>query len=324
MARKSRKPSRIALAGMPEQECIKIPAALYLRLSKADAETGKDSMTSQEQLLRSYLGKYDDLEIVSVFSDDGFTGTNFHRPAYEEMMDGVRNGIYKCIVVKDLSRLGRSYLETSDLLEYELPLYNCRFISVNDSIDTKISPIDTILVGLKNIMNQKYAEDISRKIKATFKGRKENGEYLGGPTPYGYLRDPENRGRLIINEETAAVVRRIFDMKLHKITDAEVAEILTQQGILCPRDYARYQKTDKIPDPPTGWKWDAIRRISTSRIYLGCTVHDKLKPKRYVGEADRKNRQSEWTVCEGINPPIITKELFDAVKIARRKTSGTR
>ena len=113
-------------------------------------------------------------------------------------------------------------------------------------------------------------------------------------------------------------------MKLNKITDAEVAEILTQEGILCPRDYARYQKTDKMPDPPTGWKWDAIRRISTSRIYLGCTVHDKLKPKRYVGEADRKNRQSEWTVFEGINPPIITKELFDAVKIARRKTSGTR
>ena len=94
MARKSRKPSRMALTGMTEQECIKTPAALYLRLSKADAETGKDSMTSQEQLLRSYLGKCDDLEIVSVFSDDGFTGTNFHRPAYEEMMDGVRNGIY--------------------------------------------------------------------------------------------------------------------------------------------------------------------------------------------------------------------------------------
>lgn len=324
MARKSRKPSRISTAGTPEQERIKTPAVLYLRLSKADADTGRDSMTGQEQLLRSCLKNYDDLEIVSVFTDDGFTGTNFHRPAYEEMMDGVRDGIYKCIVVKDLSRLGRSYLETSDLLEYELPLYGCRFISVNDSIDTKFSPIDTILVGLKNIMNQKYAEDISRKIKATFKGRKENGEYLGGPTPYGYLRDPENRGRFIIDEIASSVIRRIYDMKLQRMTDVEIASILTEEGVLCPRDYMSFRKTGKKPEPLIGWKWDAIRRITTSQLYLGCTVHDKLKPKRYVGEADHKKRQSEWTVYEGINPPIITEEMFKAVKIARRKNSGTR
>lgn len=324
MARKSRKLSRIAASRTPEQEQRKTPAVLYLRLSKADAVTGKESMTGQEQFLRSILKNYDDLEIVSVFTDDGFTGTNYHRPAYEEMMDGVRNGIYKCIVVKDLSRLGRSYLETSDLLEYELPLYGCRFISINDSIDTKYSPIDTILVGLKNIMNQKYAEDISRKVKATFKSRKENGEFLGGPTPYGYLRDPENRGQLIINEETAAVVRRIYDMKLQKITDVEVADILTEEGILCPRDYSRYQKTKKMPDPPTGWKWDAIRRITTSPIYLGCIVHDKTEPKRYIGDTLHKRRQAEWTIYEGVIPAIVSKELFQAVKVARRKTSGTR
>ena len=237
MARKSRKPSRAKIYVPEESAGKKIPTVLYLRLSKADAATGRDSMLSQEQLLRSCIEKLEDLEIVKVFSDDGFTGTNYHRPAYEVMMDGVHEGLYKCIVVKDLSRLGRSYLETSDLLEYELPVFGCRFISVNDNIDTDISPVDTILVGLKNIMNQKYAEDISRKIKTVFKAKKEKGEVLGGPVPYGYLRDPQNCGRLIIDQEIAPIIQILFQMKVAHMTDKEAAELPTKEEITTPTDY---------------------------------------------------------------------------------------
>ena len=323
MARKSRKASRTVPTELTEQINLKSHAVLYLRLSKADAATGRDSMASQEQLLRSHLEKFDDLEIVHVFADDGFTGTNFRRPAYEEMMEGVHNGTYQCIVVKDLSRLGRSYLETSDLLEYELPLFGCRFISVNDNIDTDTSPVDTILVGLKNIMNQKYAEDLSRKIKTVFKSRKENGEYLGGPTPYGYLRDPENRGRFIINEETAAVVRRIYEMKLKRMTDIQIAEALTEEKILPPKDYLYFQKYGQKPEQLSGWKWDMIRRITTNKIYLGQITHEKTKAKQYIGDTLHKNKPTEWTVYENVNPPIVSEEMFYAVKLARRANSGT-
>ena len=324
MARKSRKPTRLKEEAQIVQPSGKIPTALYMRLSKADAATGKDSMVSQEQLLKSHIEKYDDLEIAATFSDDGYTGTNFHRPAYEEMMDGVHNGIYRCIVVKDLSRLGRSYLETSDLLEYELPLFGCRFISVNDNIDTDTSPVDTILVGLKNIMNQKYAEDLSRKIKTVFKARKEQGEYLGGPTPYGYLRDPENRGRLILNEETAPVVQKIFEMKLNRMTDKEIASVMEAEGFLSPSDYRHYMRTGQKPETLSGWSWDMIRRITTNPIYLGHITHDKTTKKQYIGDVRHKTKPSEWTIYENVNPPIVSEEVFYAVKNLRRSLSGKR
>ena len=168
MARKSRKTCRKETAVdvpviAPEEQ--KIPTAVYCRLSKADEVTGRDAMDSQLEIIRQFVSSKDELEIVAEFTDDGFTGTNYNRPQFEEMMDGIREGKYKCMVVKDLSRLGRSYLETSDLLEMELPLYGCRFISVTDHIDSDVSQIDSILVGLKNIMNQQFAEDISNRLK---------------------------------------------------------------------------------------------------------------------------------------------------------------
>ena len=210
MARKSRKVLKNSVRSTGQQVVesrtvnYKIPTVMYCRLSKADEITGKESMTSQRDIIRQHIEKMEDLEIVAEFLDDGYSGTNYRRPQFEEMMAGVRNGDYGCMVVKDLSRLGRSYLETSDLLEMELPLYGCRFISVNDHIDTDDGQIDSILVGLKNIMNQQFAEDISKKIKCGFRQRAKNGEMLGGPATYGYKRNPENVGYYLIDEEAAA------------------------------------------------------------------------------------------------------------------------
>ena len=323
MARKTKKALRMKSAEPSKAVQEKVPAVLYLRLSKADSDTGKDSMENQLQLLRAYAAEKEELEIVAELFDEGFSGTNFRRPAYEEMMDGVHSGIYRCIIVKDLSRLGRSYLETSDLLEYELPLFGCRFISVNDNIDTKYSPIDTILVGLKNIMNQKYAEDISRKIKAAFRPKIEKGEMLGGPAPYGYLRDPKNKGRFLINEETAPVVRRIFQMKLEGLNDPAVCRQLEEEGILCPSDYNRWKKSGVMPDNPGHWKADTIRTITINPLYLGHMVHGKFKQKSYVGERDKRTRRSEWKVYENVNPPIVTQEIFDAVQKIRPTLVGS-
>lgn len=323
MARKTKKALRMNNAENPKTEREKIPAILYLRLSKADADTGKDSMENQRQLLRTYAEKIDELEIAAELYDEGFSGTNFRRPAYEEMMDGVHAGIYRCIIVKDLSRLGRSYLETSDLLEYELPLFGCRFISVNDNIDTKYSPIDTILVGLKNIMNQKYAEDISRKIKASFRTKIEKGDMLGGPVPYGYLRNPENKGRLLPDKETAPVVRKIFRMKLEGLNDPAVCRILDAEGILCPSDYHQWKKNGVMPENLSHWKADTVRTITINPVYLGHMVHGKFNEKSYVGERDKKKKRSEWVIYENVNPPIVTREVFEAVQKIRPTLVGS-
>jgi DNA invertase Pin-like site-specific DNA recombinase len=320
MARKSRKPMRMVQEEVAVCEKVqKVPTVLYGRLSKADCDTGKDSMQNQIQLMKEMIAAREDLEIVDVFCDDGFTGTNFQRPAFEQMMEGIREGKYKCLVVKDLSRLGRSYLETSDLLEYELPLFGCRFISINDGIDTDVSQIDTILVGLKNIMNQKYAEDLSRKIKAVFKPRKERGQKLGGVVAYGYMRNPEDKGYLLIDEEAAKIVQRIFQMKIEELNDCHIARILNNEGILSPKDYSYWKKNGVLRESRGRWRPDTVRTITINPVYLGHSVQGKYHEKNYIGEKAHKTRMSDWVIYENINPPIVSQEIFDAAKAAREK-----
>lgn len=320
MARKSRKELRIKEENKLQPDTIsKIPTVLYCRLSKADDITGKDSMENQKQFLRNFVAGKEDLEIKEIFCDDGFSGTNYDRPAYEMMMDGVRAGSYQCIVVKDLSRIGRNYLETSDLLEFELPLFECRFISVNDGIDTAVLQIDTILVGLKNLMNQKYAEDISRKIKVNFKARKEQGQMLGGSPPYGYIRNPENKGYLIIDEEAAGVVRKIFEMKISGMNDTAIARELNTQGILSPTNYKQLKKNGIESDKKISWRADTVKEITLNPVYLGHIVHGKFYEKKFIGDKLHKARKKDWTIYENINPPIVTEETFHEAKLARER-----
>ena len=331
MARKKRSYVQIGDTAQPETiEAVKaeaaddnrIPAALYARLSKADIATGKDSMENQLLLLRSFAEKIAEIKVVKELIDDGFTGTNFKRPAYEELMDGVHAGDIKCIIVKDLSRLGRSYLETSDLLELELPLFGCRFISINDNIDTLYAPIDSILVGLKNLMNQKYAEDISRKIKSSFGHRATNGEFLGGQVPYGYLRDPRNKGRLYVDEYASLVVRWIFHMKCDWMNDTQIVRKLDSELILPPSQYMKKLRTGKTPDTYAGWRNDTIRTMTQNPVYLGHVIHGKLKKRNYLGEEKHKAKRKDWIIYENMNPPIISQDTFDEAVRVRTLLTG--
>lgn len=316
MARKSRKTYRAELYGNAEvptavPEVQKVPAVIYCRLSKADEITGRDAMESQLDILRQFVAANEELEIVAEFLDDGYSGTNYRRPQYEEMMEGVRDGRYKCIVVKDLSRLGRSYLETSDLLEMELPLYGCRFISVNDRIDTDVTPIDTIIVGLKNIINQKFAEDISKKIKTQFQERAKRGEMLGGPVPYGYKRNPEDVGYFLIDEEAAEVVRRIFEMKIRGMNDSEIARTLDAEGIITPKQYHDLRVKGIEPTEKRHWSADTVRTITLNKVYLGHIYHGKFKEKQFIGQRSKKTRRADWVIYKNVNPPIVSQEIFE-------------
>lgn len=322
VARKSRKTYRKEL--FPEEyvkpvENPKIPTAVYCRLSKADQVTGRESMESQLDIIRQFVADQAELEIKQEFLDDGFTGTNYERPAFEEMMSGIREGKFKCMVVKDLSRLGRNYLETSDLLEMELPLYGCRFISVNDRIDTNSGQIDTILVGLKNIMNQQFAEDISRKIRTEFRQRAARGEMLGGPVPYGYARDPEDTGHFVIDPEAADVVRHIFELKGSGLTDRALARQLTEEGLITPRQYHDLKIKGEQPKEKKSWAADTVKTITTNEVYLGHMYHGKFKEKKYLGEKQHKTKRREWVLFRDVNPPIVTQEMFDRAAEIRRQ-----
>ena len=208
MARKSRIQSASARSGSSTWLC-----AVYVRLSREDGDkVESESIVSQKNILSDFLSKDPDIQVVDTFVDDGYSGTNFDRPAFQRMMGMVKEKKINCIIVKDLSRLGRNYIEVGNYVERIFPLLDIRFIAVNDNIDSFRDPssITNIGVPFRNVVNDAYCGDISKKIRSVLDMKRKRGDYIGSFACYGYQKDPQNHNRLIIDEEAAAVVRKIF------------------------------------------------------------------------------------------------------------------
>ena len=214
MARTKRKINPLVQAAESAAPATKIyKTAAYVRLSVEDSgKPGTDTIEGQKALLTSFIESKTDMELVSLFCDNGRTGTDFDRPQFEKMMEEVRKGRINCIVVKDLSRFGRNYKETGNYLERIFPFLGVRFIAVNDNFDTLTAERtqDGYIVPLKNLINEVYSKDISKKIDAALSVKQRNGEFIGAWAPYGYRKDPDDKHHLVINEETAPTVRQIF------------------------------------------------------------------------------------------------------------------
>ena len=197
--------------------------AEYIRLSQEDSDNGNEkqesnSVTSQKTILNEYIEEHDDLIVYDTYIDDGFTGTDFNRPSFQRLLEDMRNGNINCVIVKDLSRLGRNYIEVGNYIEQVFPLFNIRFIAINDGVDSFKNPAstNTILVPFKNLINDEYARDTSIKIKSSLDGKKKKGEFIGAFTSYGYLKDPKNKNRLIIDEVAAEIVKKIYINRMCK------------------------------------------------------------------------------------------------------------
>ena len=187
----------------------------YIRLSKEDKiKDESNSVTNQKAIIDSYVKKNEDLELIEFYIDDGYSGTTFDRPEYKRMIEDILSGKVDTIIVKDLSRFGRNHIEADDYLENILPVYNVRFISTIDEIDSLKNPksISSIAVPLKNLMNDQYARDISEKVRSTLKIKQLNGEFIGVTAPYGYLKDPKDKHKFIIDKESSYIVKKIFNM----------------------------------------------------------------------------------------------------------------
>lgn len=213
---------------------------VYLRLSREDGdELESDSIANQRKIIERYLGKNPDLEIFDTYIDDGFSGTNFNRPALTKLLDDIKNRKVNCLIVKDLSRFGRNYHETGRYLEVVFPLLRLRFISVNDNIDSYKNPQSIInsTVSFKNVLNDEYARDISSKIRSSFNAKRKKGDYIGSFPLYGYLKDPNDHHKLIIDEEAAENVRLIYQMFLEGFSIYNIAIKLEKMGILNPTEY---------------------------------------------------------------------------------------
>lgn len=292
--------------------------AIYARLSVEDSgRCDGEIIENQILLVRKYIENKPYLKLYETFTDNGQTGTNFNREGFQNLMETVKRGKIDCIVVKDLSRFGRDYIETGDYLEKILPFLGVRFISVNDGYDSHDTAKsgDVLTVALKNLINDMYAKDISRKVRTAFEIKQQKGEYIGGQAPYGYLKSPENKHKLIINEETAPVVRDIFKWKLDGMSDIAIMRKLNALGIPSPSNYL-YSKglvRHKRYSKKILWGRDYIRIILTNPAYIGHTAQGKTKCDLSLGIKNRTQSKDKWIVVENTHEPIIQASMFEAV-----------
>lgn len=316
MARKSRK-TTVAEPAVKKPVDKVYRAGLYARISvETERKREADTIGNQLQLLKDYVSEHSDLTVFDIYSDDDISGTDFIRPEFSRMMNDLRDGKIDCIIVKDLSRLGRNYLESGEYIEMVFPFFRCRFISVTDRFDTKYQQAD-ISVQLKNMANEMYAKDISRKICSTMRTIQDQGKFAGSRAPYGYRLDPADKHHLIIDEETAPIVKQLFELLAEGNTVHFVATTMNANGIPSPGRllYERgIASTDHFKN--SKWYMQTVRRILQDEIYLGWMVSGKFRSTYH--STGKKGSQpvprEEWIVTKGTHEPIVTEELFNKVQ----------
>lgn len=301
--------------------------AIYVRLSREDNLKGSDSIDNQIAVLKSYIQGKSDLSLVAVFEDNGFTGTDFNRPGWQEMMEKVKAGEVNCIIVKDLSRLGRNYIETGEFLEKICPFFGIRFIAVNDGFDTNTAEANGQLsVSLSNIINDYYAKDISRKVSTALRNKMEHGEYIGSWEKYGYLKSPENKNLLIVNPETAPIVQMIYQWRSEGMSYMGINKKLNDMGVPSPSQYKAdrgivtnsNQKAKIIL-----WNKHMVTDILKDIVYLGHLAQRKTAQCLYAGIPTALTDEQDWIVVKNTHEPIISEELFEKVQVINQKAVAT-
>ena len=294
-------------------------AAAYGRLSIMETRDRKDSESLQTQMdyLCDYIAKHPDLELYDFYRDNGETGTNFERPEFQRMMDDVKANRVNCIIVKDLSRFGRDFLETGNYLEKVLPFMGVRFISINDHYDSiRADSGDAMSIALRNLMNDIYAKDISHKVFSALDIKKQNGEFIGSYAAYGYIKSVQDKHKLLVDPVAASVVHRIFEMRKNGISVAGIARKLSEEKIPNPAYYRYLQRlaSKEKYSKNTLWNMQTVKDILQNPVYLGHMAQGKKTTKLYAGQKQKAMPASEWIIVPNTHAPIIEQELFDEVQ----------
>ena len=302
----------------------KYKATAYIRLSYTDDRSSEsDSVANQRKLIENFVERNPDIEVVSYKVDDGYSGIIFDRPAFKEMMQDVTNGEINCVIVKDLSRLGREYIETGRYLRKVFPAYGVRFIAITDNIDTaQENNGDDLTVSVKNIMNEAYCRDISVKTRTALDVKRRNGDFVGAFTVYGYMKSEDNKNLLVPDPYASRVVQNIFQMRLEGSSALRIANELNRLGILSP---LAYKKNHSLPYAKNGYadsedcKWSAttIIRILQDETYTGTLVQGKQGTSNYKIKQMERKPESEWIRIPDAHEPLVTKQDFDLVQRIR-------
>lgn len=304
--------------------------ALYIRLSREDGDSEEsNSVTSQRALLTEFADAQTDMTAPRLYVDDGHTGTDFDRPAFQRMMRDLRTGLVNCVIVKDLSRLGRNYVKVGEYLEHTFPLLNVRFIALSERIDSVADPhsADNLIVPFKNILNDEYAHDISNKVRASLDLKRRQGKFIGSFASYGYRKDPADHNRLLIDEPAASVVRDIFDWFLAGMSVLGIAKKLNEQGIPNPSAYKqqqgmnyRHPAADKLDSL---WPDSSVRRILRNPLYTGTMVQGRNRTKSYKLHISEAVPEENWITVAQTHEAIIPPALFEQAQSLFQRDTRT-
>ena len=298
-------------------------AALYIRLSKEDESEGpSQSVQNQESLLREFVQQHR-LSVYDTYIDDGWSGTSFDRPAFQRMIADIEAKKVNIVITKDLSRLGRDYIMTGHYMERYFPEHRVRYISLLDGIDTGVDSTANDITPFRAIMNDMYAKDISKKIKSVKRDKQRKGQFIGGKPMYGYKMHPTEKNKIVIDEEVAPIVRRIFALALSGMSCRNIATLLNQEGVPTPATYANLPVAR--PGPYTGlWSSERISDMLQNETYLGNMVQGRSVKISYKSKKCLKQDPANWVVVEGTHEPLVDAETFRKVRMLVNSRKHTR
>ncbi len=298
-------------------------AALYIRLSKEDENEGPSgSVTNQQSLLHAFVREHR-LDVYDTYIDDGWSGTSFDRPGFQRMLRDIEAGKVNMVITKDLSRLGRDYIMTGHYMERYFPEKRVRYISLLDGVDTGVESSANDITPFRAIMNDMYAKDISKKIKSVKHDKQRKGEFIGGKPMYGYRMHPSEKNRIVIDEDAAPVVRRIFAMALAGTSCRQIAVRLNEEGVLSPAAYAGL--TLSCHGPYSGqWSSERITAMLKNETYIGNMVQGRTARISYKTKKCLRRQPQQWVVVEHTHEPLIDPETFRKVQLMVNSRRNTR
>lgn len=288
---------------------------IYIRLSKEDSDKviESESITNQRNIILAYL-KENKLALAGEYVDDGVSGTTFDRPAFNRLIDDIEDGKINMVITKDLSRLGRDYIQSGYYVEQYFPMKRVRYVSILDNIDTeKTNSAENDIAPFRSILNEMYAKDISKKIRIVFQQKKEDGQFLSTSAPLGYIKDPKDKHHLIIDNDTAPIVRRMFKMIIDGYGPVQIANIFTDEHIPTPAMRNKYQ-TNALSYQYGYWHPGSVRRILRNNVYIGKLEQGKSQTISYKNRQRVKLPKEQWIIIENAHEPLLDENTFYTVQ----------
>lgn len=305
--------------------------ALYLRLSRDDELQGESSSITTQRSMLQQFAKDNQLNVIDVYIDDGWSGTNFDRPEFQRMIEDIESGRINCVVTKDLSRLGRNYILTGQYTELYFPSKQVRYIAIDDSVDSEKG--ESEIAPFKNIINEWVARDTSRKVKSAMRVKFADGAHYGAYAPLGYKKHPDIKGKILIDEETSWIVLKIFDLAHQGMGAAKITKILREEKVPTSSwlNYQRYGTfahvyEDKPESKRYEWTIGQVKNMLKDELYIGNSIHNKQSTISFKNKKKVRNPESEWFRVENTHEPLIDKDVFyqvqEQIKSRRRETKN--